>query len=133
MPAKQTPKKFPGIDKLPPMVQMLIERYFPPDELPVPGMVGNVINFPAKAAAKTAGTLAGKAVEGAPKVFLPDGPATDPTVLKRLMEVFRPKNLQYVLPEERSILPPYVNPQKRIADAFSGYDSTIKDLLLKGK
>ena len=133
MPAKQTPKQFPGVSKLPPMVQMLIERYFPPDELPVPGMAGNVIKFPAKEAATAVGKAAKPAMEGLSKVFLPDGPATDPTVLKRLMEVFRPKNLQYVLPEERSILPPYVNPQKRISDAFSGYNQSIKDLLMKGK
>lgn len=34
MPAYNTPKQFPGADRLPPLAQQLLERFFPPDELP---------------------------------------------------------------------------------------------------
>lgn len=35
----KTPKSFPGVDKLPPLVRVLMERVFPPDEVPLPGSV----------------------------------------------------------------------------------------------
>ena len=38
MPAYKTPKKFPGVDKLPALAQVLMERMFPADEMPVPAM-----------------------------------------------------------------------------------------------
>ena len=34
MPAYKSPKHFPGIEKLGPLAQTLIERFFPADELP---------------------------------------------------------------------------------------------------
>lgn len=39
MPTYKTPKSFSGMDKLPPLAKTLLERVFPPDELPTPGMV----------------------------------------------------------------------------------------------
>ena len=42
MPAYKTPKHFPGVDKLPPLAQALIERVFPPDELPVPAISASI-------------------------------------------------------------------------------------------
>ena len=38
MPAVKTPKKFPGTEKLPPLAQELLQRFFPPDELPTPAV-----------------------------------------------------------------------------------------------
>ena len=43
MPAYQSPARFPGASKLPPLAQALLERLFPPDQLPMPGAAGAVI------------------------------------------------------------------------------------------
>ena len=37
MPAYNTPKQFPGTASLPPLVQALLQRAFPPDQLPTVG------------------------------------------------------------------------------------------------
>ena len=39
MPAYKTPKQFPGTQHLPEMVQLLLQRTFPPDQVPMPGVV----------------------------------------------------------------------------------------------
>lgn len=36
MPLMKKPGSFPGLDKLPPLAKALIERAFPPDQLPAP-------------------------------------------------------------------------------------------------
>lgn len=40
MPAYQTPKSFPGVDRLPGPLQGLVGSLFPKDQLPTPAIVG---------------------------------------------------------------------------------------------
>ena len=44
MPITNTPKTFPGTEKLPELAQVLLKRFFPPDEMPIPAMA----HFPTK-------------------------------------------------------------------------------------
>lgn len=39
MPVLKSPKQFPGSQHLPELAQLLLQRVFPPDELPMPGAV----------------------------------------------------------------------------------------------
>ena len=90
MPAYKTPQQFPGSERLPDLAQTLLERFFPPDELPVPAMAG----------------IGPKLVQRLEQV-VPDrsnpfmsGPRSQET-LQKLLESFRPwgKGLEKAYPE----------------------------------
>ena len=76
MPAFPAPKQFPGVSSLPPLVQELLQRAFPPDQLPMapasmiyrgPGDIARVLGSRTQIppAPKT-----GEAVSGAVNAYL---------------------------------------------------------------
>ena len=102
MPAYNTPSQFPGTQHLPELAQQLLQRLFPPDQLPVPAMAGGL--------GPTRTKLPFPNSSGGP---IPEGIG--------LSELFRTK----VTP-----IPQYPGTIQKINDAFGGYRNTIKDLLL---
>lgn len=114
MPAFKVAPKFPGLDRLPGPLQGLVGAFFPQEpQMPTPAMT--TLQGPSEVA---------KALGGI------QGPH-DLATLKRLQEVFRPKDLSKVLPQEMNIsqVAPDFGYRKIIGNALSDYKNAVAGLL----
>ena len=95
MPAYKTPQRFPGSQRLPELAQTLIQRFFPPDELPVPAMAG----IGPKLVQRLEQVVPPRVGADRANPFL-SGPRSQET-LQKLLDSFRPwnKGLEQAYPE----------------------------------